>query len=50
MMGIDELLKKVPQSVKDKFLMQKRERAIEFVKEDLEKLIKKKESQLLISS
>lgn len=37
MMGIDELLKKVPQSVKDKFLMQKRERAIELVKEDLKK-------------
>ena len=36
-MGIDELLKKVPQSVKDKFLMQKRERAIELVKEDLKK-------------
>ena len=37
MMGIYELLKKVPQSVKDKFLMQKRERAIELVKEDLKK-------------
>jgi flagellar motor switch protein FliG len=32
---IDDLLKKVPQSVKDKFLIKKRERAIEIIKEDL---------------
>jgi flagellar motor switch protein FliG len=32
---IDNLLKKVPQSVKDKFLIKKRERAIEIIKEDL---------------
>ena len=37
MMKIDELFEKVPQSVKDKFLMKKRERAIELVKEDLKK-------------
>ena len=36
-MKIDELLEKVPQSVKDKFLVKKRERAIELVKEDLKK-------------
>ena len=32
---IDDLLKKVPQSVKDKFLIKKRERAIEIVKEKI---------------
>ena len=32
---IDALLNKVPQSVKDKFLIKKRERAIEIVKQDL---------------
>ena len=37
MKKIDELLEKVPQSVKDKFLMKKRERAIDLVKEDLKK-------------
>ena len=37
MIKIDELLEKVPQSVKDKFLVKKRERAIELVKEDLKK-------------
>ena len=37
MMEIDKLLEKVPHSVKDKFLMQKRERAIELVKEDLKR-------------
>ena len=37
MIKIDELLEKVPQSVKDKFLMKKRERAIDLVKEDLKK-------------
>ena len=36
-MKIDELLEKVPQSVKYKFLVKKRERAIELVKEDLKK-------------
>ena len=35
MKKIDDLLKKVPQSVKDKFLIKKRERAIEIIKEDL---------------
>ena len=39
MIKIDELLEKVPQSVKDKFLVKKRERAIEIVKEDLKKTI-----------
>ena len=37
MIKIDELLEKVPQPVKDKFLVKKRERAIEIVKEDLKK-------------
>ena len=37
MIKIDELLEKVPQPVKDKFLVKKRERAIELVKEDLKK-------------
>ena len=37
MKQIDELLEKVPQSIKDKFLIKKRERAIELVKEDLKK-------------
>jgi hypothetical protein len=32
---IDELLNKVPKSVKDKFLIKKRERAIEIVKEKI---------------
>ena len=38
---IDSLLNKVPQSVKDKFLIKKRERAIEIVKQDL---IRKKQN------
>ena len=37
MIKIDELLEKVPQPVKDKFIVKKRERAIEIVKEDLKK-------------
>jgi Ni,Fe-hydrogenase III component G len=32
---LEELLNKVPQSVKDKFLIKKRERAIEIVKQKL---------------
>ena len=32
---IDEVLNKVPKSVKDKFLIKKRERAIEIVKEKI---------------
>ena len=40
MKQIDELLEKVPQSIKDKFLIKKRERAIELVKEDLKKRFK----------
>ena len=35
MSKLDELLNKVPQSVKDKFLIKKRERAIEIVKQKL---------------
>ena len=35
MKKLDELLNKVPQSVKDKFLIKKRERAIEIVKQKL---------------
>ena len=35
MSKIEELLNKVPQSVKDKFLIKKRERAIEIVKQKL---------------
>ena len=35
MSKLEELLNKVPQSVKDKFLIKKRERAIEIVKQKL---------------
>ena len=35
MSKLEELLNKVPQSVKDKFLIKKRERAIEMVKQKL---------------
>tara|TARA_Y100000816_G_C25692357_1_gene366175 strand:+ start:93 stop:344 length:252 start_codon:yes stop_codon:yes gene_type:complete len=37
MNDIDNLLKKVPQPIKDKFLIKKRERAIEIVKEKITK-------------
>ena len=37
MKDIDEILAKVPKNVKDKFLIKKRERAIEIVKEDIAK-------------
>ena len=36
----DEILEKVPQSVKDKFLIKKRERAIEIVKDKISKSAK----------
>ena len=36
----EEILKKVPQSVKDKFLIKKRERAIEIVKDKISKSAK----------
>ncbi len=35
MSKLEELLNKVPQSIKDKFLIKKRERAIEMVKQKL---------------
>ena len=37
MKTLDEILDKVPKSVKDKFLIKKRERAIELVKEKIAK-------------
>ncbi len=37
MKAVNEILDKVPKSVKDKFLIKKRERAIELVKEKIAK-------------
>jgi phage terminase Nu1 subunit (DNA packaging protein) len=37
MSTLQEILEKVPQSIKDKFLIKKRERAIEIVKEKISK-------------